>query len=467
MAIVVKFYKFAKRSNSTAIPSPNPNNIVNCVLKNATSYVNPTLILHVQTATLDPTFLNYAQIPEFSRYYWVDDWAYYQGVWECRLTIDPLASWRQEIGDSTQYVLRSASKWDGNILDGAYPAIAAVTETLNRVSPIPWRASIGDEGVYSVGIISKEFGSIGAVKYYLFDESGMNDFLDNLMGNTEWLGSDFGDISEDVIKTISNPFEYIVSCNWFPFEPSWAVWQPKNVELGWYELYCPRVAVMAHPIHSLSFSVPIPQHPQSNRGAYLNTSPYADYVFVSGIFGEVNIAGKYIKGSSTLNGVVDVDLISGESWLRLSTNVFPEFLIASGQMSMQVQLAQFTSDLKVKTASSLVDIGQSLGQTVLGWLGFDTAGVENPINIPDVQNMSSGGSNGSIVGFYEAPYLRSTFTHIVPENLEDAGRPLCQRVAVNTLSGYLRCSDPDIAIHGTKQEIDLIKQYMLDGFYYE
>ena len=61
----------------------------------------------------------------------------------------------------------------------------------------------------------------------------------------------------------------------------------------------------------------------------------------------------------------------------------------------------------------------------------------------------------------------SEFLEVVDDDLAQRGRPLCQKVQISSLSGYILVSDPDIAISGTAEENDEIKSYMASGFYYE
>ena len=78
---------------------------------------------------------------------------------------------------------------------------------------------------------------------------------------------------------------------------------------------------------------------------------------------------------------------------------------------------------------------------------------------------------GSYPSFYER-FKIETIAHLVAlPNVSDFGRPLCQKVAINSLSGYVLCADDDIAIANvpapTQTEIDEIRSYLTGGFYWE
>ena len=111
MAFTVNFYNFAKRENATHRPSGSGTEY-SCILKEASSIANPTIQLDIGTGS-DPVF-NYCYIPEFNRYYWITDWTWVRNrLWEAALSTDLLATFRDDIGSSSLYVLRSSASYDG------------------------------------------------------------------------------------------------------------------------------------------------------------------------------------------------------------------------------------------------------------------------------------------------------------------------------------------------------------------
>lgn len=463
MSLLVQLYKFSKLSNSTAIPDVNTGQVSHVVLKENTSLLNPILVLQTSSSTTNPTGWNYAYIEDWDRYYYITDWMYIGALWEAHLQVDPLASWRSEIGESTQYVTRSSFTYSVDVVDNAYPA--TVYQSINRTQVPGFNATVGSSGVYVVGVISNESGSIGATKYYMLTQDGMDEWLDELMTNTSWLGSDFGDITDDVVKTISNPFEYIVSCKWFPLEPSWLVESPRNIKMGWYELPYVRTGVLIKSSDIFNMSITIPNHPQIGRGDWLNRTPYTTRKLITSYFGEIVINPKDIALNTTLGLTVKVDYITGEAMLYLKSGgeTFSEI---PGQLGCPIQIAQFFTDLRVKAAGTLLDLGQSIGKGVLEFFGFDTSGVGNPLNMPDVQSVSTNGVNGSSIGANEPFILYSVFTHIAQEDNTHLGRPLCQTKTIKTIPGYIMVGNPQVNFSSTEYEKQSIISYMQRGFFY-
>ena len=110
----IVFYKFTKKENSTARPQGGRFSIEG-ILNENTSIISPSLSIKFG---VDITGYNYAYIPDFNRFYNVVSWSYALGLWRCDLYVDVLASFKPQIGEMNNYILRSASEHNGNIIDG-------------------------------------------------------------------------------------------------------------------------------------------------------------------------------------------------------------------------------------------------------------------------------------------------------------------------------------------------------------
>ena len=110
------FYNIGKKRDSTL--QPEQGTTVQVQLKAPCSITEP--IITITTATA-PVF-TYAYIPSFHRYYFIREWTYRNAIWEASLTVDVLASFKTLIRGLTCYIDRSASNYDGSIIDTLYPA---------------------------------------------------------------------------------------------------------------------------------------------------------------------------------------------------------------------------------------------------------------------------------------------------------------------------------------------------------
>ena len=110
---------YAKKENSTARPALTGLTPFTGTLRSQCSIIHPSIGFDLGQNT-QPT-ANYSYIPDFGRYYFIQNWTFDRGIWWADLMVDVLATWRSDIGSSTQYVLRSADTWNGQIIDTLYP----------------------------------------------------------------------------------------------------------------------------------------------------------------------------------------------------------------------------------------------------------------------------------------------------------------------------------------------------------
>ena len=115
----ITFYSINKKQNSTKRPADS-GVTYDCKLKEECSILTPNIKLDLGLSTA-PSF-NYAYISDWGRYYFVKNWTFYNRLWEADLEVDVLGTYKTEIGNSSMYVLRSASNYDTNIIDTYYPA---------------------------------------------------------------------------------------------------------------------------------------------------------------------------------------------------------------------------------------------------------------------------------------------------------------------------------------------------------
>ena len=159
----IDFYSFVKRSNSTKQPTSGETTLT-CQLKDQTNMVNPTLIINAVPANWSSIW-NYAYIAAFNRYYFINKWRWLNGLWECDLICDVLASFKTEIGNLSEFVLRSSNTYNGQIVDMQYPTTA---ETRVNAAALTNRfKTVYGMGYYVLGVISNDSSSAqGAITYY-------------------------------------------------------------------------------------------------------------------------------------------------------------------------------------------------------------------------------------------------------------------------------------------------------------
>lgn len=462
------FYQFAKRTNSTKRPSGGQEFGID--LKAPCNIIDPEIKIATQS---DPTGYNYCYLPTFSRYYWVKNWTYSGGLWVASLTVDTLASYREQIGNSTEYVTRSSAQYDGTISDGLYPASAKV-QSVTTAFQGGFAETISG-GFFVIGFIAKNANSIGAVTYVVMTPGNAKKLSAKLLTDVSYLSIDNTEISDSLTKILFNPYQYIVSCNYFPFDiAKLTAHLPlvSSVDVGWWSIGIP-CWILGADNNNLTKSVivSIPKHPQAgSRGGYCNASPYTDYTIFLQPFGVIPLDASKLWGAVTLSIQYMVDLFTGDSILRIFTDSNQLVHETTAKLGVPIQLSNITFDVPSGGGLLQTGIAAAFGGLQAALTGGSFSDVGNGIlNAAQATNadVASKGATGSTIAFDSVPYMVARFKILVDDNNEDHGRPLCKRVQLSTIPGFIMVDDPDIALNATAAEIDSVKSYLKNGFFYE
>lgn len=459
MSFTATFYTFSKRINSTKQPSGGSEYSIE--LKAGSSAINPTIRLDVGQSG-NPTGYNYCYIAAFNRYYWVRDWQWDNRLWVAQLVSDPMASFKSSIGSYTAYVTRAASAYNMRVVDRYYPAIAQNTHEADIISS-PFTKDLSS-GCYVVGIQGKgSGGNGGAVTYYKATAAGLKSLVNYMLTG----GYEVEDISEELLKCIFNPLQYIVSCMWFPFN---APASSGSVTVGWWEATASGVNPLSTLEWGTNMSFSIPKHPKAaTRGSYLNLPPFTKYRLEAGPWGIIPLDGFNLLDSSSLTCDYKVDLITGSGRFNIKYRdklVYES--IHTAQIGVPIQLGQ-----NMLNQGALTDMISHGGNTVVNAAALNPVGMmANGLSaIGDAAALSqpissSLGSNGTL-SFNNVFGLMADFLDIADEDLSSRGRPLCAPRQISGLSGYILCEDADPSVPCTAQELETIVNYMNTGFYYE
>lgn len=463
------FYQFAKRTNSTKLPSGGQGFGID--LKAPCNIIDPEIKIATQS---DPTGFNYCYLPTFNRYYWVKNWTYSDGLWYASLTVDTLASYRDQIGSATEYVVRSSAKYDGTISDGLYPATAKVQSVTTSFQGGFAETIRG--GFFVIGFIAKAANSIGAITYVVMTPGNAKKLSAKLLTDVSYLSIDNSEISDNLTKVLFNPYQYIVSCNYFPFDVAiLAAHLPlvAKIDVGWWSVDVPGwILGEDNNNFKKSVSVTVPKHPQAaNRGEYCNVAPYTDYTIYLQPFGVIPLDASKMWGAATLSIQYVVDLFTGDSVLRIFTNGTQLVYETTAKLGVSVQLSNINFGIPSGSGGLLqTGIAAAFGGLQAALSGGTLSDVGNGIlNAAQATNAdaASKGATGSTIAFDMVPYMVARFKIIADDNNEDHGRPLCQRVQLSTIPGFIMVDDPDIALPATAAEIDSVKSYMKNGFFLE
>lgn len=463
------FYVFPKRTNSTKRPSSGTD--YNIEVKAPCNIINPEIKI---ATNANPTGYNYCYIPTWGRYYWVKNWTYSNSLWTALLVVDTLASYRDQIGTSTEYVLRSSAQYNGAISDGLYPASAKV-QSVTTAFQGGFAETISG-GFFVIGFIAKAANSIGAITYAVMTPTNAKKLSAKLLTDVSYLSIDNTEISDSLTKVLFNPYQYIVSCNYYPFniaEITAHLPLVSSVDVGWWSVDVP-CWILGEDNNKLtkSVSVSIPKHPQAvSRGGYCNASPYTDYTIFLQPFGVIPLDASKLWGAVTLSIQYIVDLFTGDSILRIFTDANQLVHETTAKLGVSIQLSNITFGIPSGNNGLLqTGIAAAFGGLQAALSGGSISDVGNGIlNAAQATNadVASKGATGSTIAFDTIPYIVARFKILVDDNNEDHGRPLCQRVQLFSIPGFIMVDDPDIELTATAAEIDSVKSYMKNGFFLE
>lgn len=498
MSVTVRLYKgMTKDISSTKVPA----------LGNYTSYTDYTCEFYEPFSLTDPRVIltlsisedlskiNYAYISTFGRYYWVTGIEYMDGRWLISLSVDVLATYKTQIGSSSQYVVRSASARDGDITDNAYPLTGNIITSAktNDGWTAPFKNELKD-GMFIVGIVGESNSgsvSFGAVNYYGFTLANFGSFISALMANTgDWLktaDTTINDLKSNTLKTILNPMQYITTCAWFPLSYTYGTDSTADIDFGWWA-----ISGITHkklstttdgtPVISgtLGFNTSSTRHPQASaRGNYLNRDPYAEYTLYIPQLGNITIPSDIYAKSNYINVDYFVDFPTGYATFDIegranADGTGTKYFITrtSARISVDVPIAQIAIDTVGAAQSGVGTIGGAISNGIVGNIvglitglvqgGIDTA-VKATQPIPNIMATA-----GSISTCQYAPRIVAKFRYVADAANDLIGSPYCRKVSINTLSGFVLCATKHIQIPGaTRPEIEAVEEYLTSGFHYE
>lgn len=456
---ITAFSGFSKRINSTKRPTGGTS--IDVALKTPCSVMTPTF--RISGFNLAWDYIEWG-----SRYYYVDDITIETNdiaLYHCKL--DTLATFRADILGSTQYVTRSASAYDPLVIDKAYPTLADAHVDSNNFS---MSASTG-VGTYVVGIINDL--AHGGVSYYTFGAggSGFSSFLQYMFSDA-WL-SDDPDISVEIQKELINPFQYVVSCNWFPFSIAGNL---ASVKFGyWTSGLSAGLLSESQRLFSTTGTVTLPRHPQATtHGTYMNGAPYTRHTIDVYSFGQIPLDPAPFVSNAGLTIDVIVDLFAASAELRITNSGGTFEKRYHSDFGVPIQLSQVNQKMIQSAMGVVAGAGAGaaagaaltpVGAIVGGVLGA-VAGVGSGVNnlFPQVQ---TAGSMGSKNAFIRTPFVQSEFYYCPSTAPAIIGRPLMAARTLSGLAGYTICENVDLNTNASPDEKAEIIQYMSNGFFIE
>lgn len=475
MSFRVNMHQFEKRDNSTKRPSGD-GTVLWCNLRRGSSLITPVMEFDFGAAAADnPIYYNYMYVPEFKRYYFIEDWTFSGGLWIASCICDVLATYKTEIGSTSMYVLRASGASNGNITDEMYPAKTGCSFE-HEVFTTPWTLT---GGKFVLGIVNQN-PTIGGLCYFIADNTSMANLIHSLLSDDfiNGNGVTIDGVTKDAMKGLIDPAQYIKSAIYIPYACSGNTWAPAYVN-GWQWDAQPgarpeisEAVDVTGSYVTVSHVFDIPKHPQaSSRGAYLNQAPFSVYTLMVPPFGVIQLDSTILRNASQVGVSIRVDLPTGLGIMQVSCNGVAMHRLEA-QVGVPVQLSQVSRDYvgavsSILSGAASVTAGALSGPAgIAGGIGAGVGAIGDAVKAmtPRAQTMGSGGSYAQLLTDWR---LDAQFFSVVDEDNTHNGRPLCEMRTPASLGGYMIIRDGDVAIPGTSAEDSRVRDYLQTGFYYE
>lgn len=498
---ILLYSGFRKRENSTKTPLvAGATRTVTGYLREPCSIMNPVFKIERFPSDASPQSYTYAYIGEFSRWYFVKDWSWAEGVWQCSLEVDVLASFKTDIGNTYAYIDRCSAEYDGAIIDMRYIATTNFNMESHNISTAWFQVNPSNGGgCYVVGIINGASATLsqtgGAVTYYAMTTTQCQRLMRYLLSDQFLDDNGFSQImtesqqmTNDMAKAFINPINYISSVTWFPL-PVGAFSQANDssISVGYWAIaqtIATGKVVQAYTT-ILHCGVNIPVHPQAaTRGKYLNYAPYTKISLELPPFGQMPIDPSFCEIGSYLYCDIFVDPITGKAELIVKIEPDDQHLTdnnvvvntAVGMFGVPIQISQINADFyhaAVETIQSGLSVGAGIGSALTLNIGGAMSNASQAVShmanaidctMPQIRNQ---GADGSFLFSSIQPRLCVHHLVIVDEDNEELGRPLRSKRYIRELPGFVKCFEVTVDFSCYKDEKNRILNYMTSGFFWE
>lgn len=461
----ITIYKnFRKRRNSTKIPSGGTE--IDVALKESTSIDRPTFVFNSNEFDI-----NY--VKAFGKYYYVDDVkSVRNSLIEVSCEIDPGATFRSNILGYTAFVERSYSYRNIMIPDPYVAMLNHETVKESLLSP----GVFDSTGFYVVSVLNDLGSNAGFCTYYCISV-GMIKSLANYI-NHDW-GSGVSDFLQWLQATFLHTADAIIDCIWMPLQ--WSNLPASPLSLETVKVGVDNVTgVTAYrftgaAIYYNTWSIPIPHdYDDFRKGAPYTTAKL--YVFGYGMI-DINPLD---FPNDTIYISMSVDLATGDTILELNASNGSQLVACyTYNIAVPCPVGHVTQGSASGAAGGVLSTAGAIAGAIAAPAGAATAAASvgavasgvNTLSSMIQPTMSVRGGKGGRAMIYQDPNIRLSLlikSTTDPDDLKTTqGSIFMKEIQLNMLSGYVKCSNADVPITGTKIEKDAVNALLNGGFYIE
>lgn len=456
----VKFYIFNKRKNSTKVCNVDPYATVECQLKEPTQLLSPTFIVEYSKISA----CNYAYVATWGRYYFVADKNFLTGNrCEVSLDLDVMATYKNQIANYTCFVERSASNYNSYIDDNLVSNSENLSSSNMSYTPFNYPYDYGEGGSFYMRVVNNDASAEG-IPIYALNSSQLKKVLNFMFSE-----SNYKDVlSDEVVKSFFNPFQYIVSLMWVPIDPSYFKDKTNhNVVFGWWDTGVNAPYGVGDNL-ILNQKITIPESSYSSSDFRRYSSRFSQYsMYIPGV-GTVSLPAEIAAAGAGLYMDLCFDAVTGQAEYQFSFGKSNTFTSFKTQLGAPIQIGQMGASLPGIASGG----GSAIGSLLSGNIGGVIKGLVDSAK-------SSFSPAPSIIGTTGAKAIVENNTGItvtvynrdsgeMPQN--QAGRPCYRNLRLGSLSGFVKCGNAAIQLDGAapySSEIDQVNSYLNSGFYME
>lgn len=434
----IELFRFDKRYNSTKKPNTGDGTKKEVVLKKTTSFYNPTFILS--------TLGDWNYIRWDSRYYYVDDINLNrEGLYEYSCSIDVLATWKNDIKNTSAFVRYSTNSYDTDIPDLRLSTKkdVKITSTTGTI--------FNNEGCYFVSFV----GTNTNTKLIIPSSNDFNKLTSQLMTD-EYYDSLVVTLENYISKRLNSAIEALLEAHYLPITPD--LGGAMQIKLGGG--YATGVNGYATDHETVSScTIDIPWHYSDFR----NRSEYTSILLYLPCYGVLELNADDFVGQDSITINASFDPYNGDISYRIGTRIK-----CSCNCAVPVQIGLMQNGSFTGTANSIGSLlsmtSPNLSSSIA--MGFGTI-------LSSLQhNVGSVGSNGGATNWniYSsvACVVMSHNTTVEPSTMANiCGRPLNQVKTLSSLSGYVQTVNASVNCDAPNNLKEQINSLLNGGVYIE
>lgn len=466
----VTLYRFEKRTNSTANPIDSSVSGIEtpCHFKESTSFEAPIIQLN-SFGEINISSCNYCYIDELDNYYWIDDINFISAkLCEIQCSIDPLATYKDEILEQSAFVLYSSSQYDKYLVDNRIP-LANHTSTNQDTEDSIFSSNNKSVIFATVGGKETEVGGEyfyeGGYNYYVCTEEDWNAILAK-MSNSDSIWSDIQNFFGDAI----NSFIFARRVPIYIGDIVPIIQIKEYIKIGKTELEYPVYRISTPFIHPDALTLTVPDF-QDN---FTDWEPFTKLQLYFPFLGTIDLASNEFINVVKIDYVLD--LLTGLMTLNIcrtnTSNIIASYTAEFGE-AIPVGANQTSIGSAISSGIGAAGWGvgaAAAGSSVMGITAIMMASsaLTSAVTTTTKQHGSFGGSKAEQLGT-AARLIKTKRTHEMPINELNTlyGRPLARVVKLSTLTGYCQTKEYKFKGSAPKNIIETIEQLVDGGIYIE